>query len=972
MMGLTTPLLPPSDTTKAALVPSTGQKDNSIPLTSHLHNIHTHIPLDRLNLLFNDELKTIQFTHSDAQNYYAPPAVSKNNDTHEYLYFDVTHDQEDTKVWRSKIGCLLANRVGYTDQSANWTITSFPVNYCLVKAEAKTKRNRNVRWRLYGGSGRNVYESPNEFLPHAIWLSTKNSEGKPCQCKPCHGSERQSGIIRNTQKKLTQDAQSVEAQKSTRTISTSNYKSQSKSSLIRKEPAPKTETLPGIPIASASVCRTNDLAKLTQTTILRMHEGFREQEVVMLQLTTPITYRYRKQSERIEEWPVLIKEVHFQVQQNDHQDSDGSEKVVHKAQYTIGFFGSDEEIRVDSDRLSPAITSSFWSQFPAQEITTMTHILDYLENVKIKTLNLENGEPRANIQDVMCTFFGQMLLLAQKKMELEATGKFNNQSDWHKADKTKMQNINLTAYVEQEKICKKSVSFVEKASTEKDQVQSVRSLASNAADVGHYATLEDDDDSSARRRCETQKKMIVAPVKSTLNETVDTNRYWTGIFVGFERIWVGDVVRLNLEESEVRHIINLLVCNNNLSNRMDRSEPNLQSPIVMRIKAIFQNEKDDNLSIAGDLYRVVNTADAKRAYQEFTERRATNRNQPDIDNDICFSSGSSSRGQYQYRSSSSLLLVSQRPAGQAPAYFPPCHSQLSASRTNQLPPSPMLPEGFGYQQFNQSNVEIVVGTPHIAGRMYCSMVTSHNEPNSNLTKRVRELQRLPYNKNVPAMHGSDHIRMCLAGLLPASQLSMGVKALRPFKGARVEAFQNAGSIAAAKLKEHILNSKERNDKDVKETKLSSQNVKHFSIGNHTSQPSVQPKIEKSKRKLDDVNSDERDFESVKKSKGEIKEEKFSQQFERKLNVTKTDDSLASISQAKIKDEHFSNQPKNEQDQLKTETVISDKVQANFRSSTPPGYIRKLDYVRRRKYYVNPKTGDAVWGRKFVVESETTQ
>ena len=253
------------------------------------------------------------------------------------------------------------------------------------------------------------------------------------------------------------------------------------------------------------------------------------------------------------------------------------------------------------------------------------------------------------------------------------------------------------------------------------------------------------------------------------------------------------------------------------------------------------------------------------------------------------------------------------------------------------------------------------------------MVTSHQESYSELTKRVRILQNLPHNTNDPVMHGSDHNRMCLAGLLPGSQLSMGVKALSPFERSRAEAFRNAGSIAAAQLKEHIINSKEQKRTNVKEGNLSSneKKVNQSLNGIHTKHSSIEPKMEMLKRKLDDVNSDERDIESVKKSKGEIKEEKFSEQFERKLNVTKIADSLASTSQTRIKDEHLSHQPKDEQDQLKAEIAKEDKVPFNFRSSTPPGSVRKLDYVRSRIYYVNLQTGESVWGRKFVVRSEET-
>lgn len=916
-MGLTTPSVHASSSAMASSSTSNIQKCHQPHLPSSTEPVF-YLPHPNIHALIDVDSKSIQFIRSDAQEHYIPSAARTANrdlagDGH--VYTDLTTDNSSTQKWRKKIGAKLAKHYSLPGEETGWTIASFPANYCFVKIEAKIhKGNNDIRWKLYGGSVKRYFQACTEFEEHAIWLTRKDCEQNLCYCKRCH----------DLSKKVT---------------STSIPATQSWSRLIQRQLAPQTDYLPGVPIASISVCRAKELGRLEQTPTSNNHEGFRKHEVALVTLSMPIRYDDGKQSKVIDAWPVLVTAVeHKAVSRDQSVASNGNGQVESSVKYSVAMLGSDEAFQVDSSRLRPAIGNPLLT-FSVQKIVAMTDVRSRMNEVQTKTLNLENGKPRANIRDILCALLRQLLLLSHITKEVVATDPFNNQSDWDGIDKTKAQNITLPAFVEQERSRRKSVNF---AISEKDK-NSIP-LQSISVESVNYATLADEDDSSSRRRREDQKKAIATSIESKMIEKEDTNRYWTGLFIGFERLWVGDVVRLNLYESDIRHLIDLLAERNDLSNRIDKSVPNLQSPVVMRIKAIFQKAEDANLCIAGDLYRIVNIEDAKRSFQDFNEWSVAHPEQAHMLVDNRFPSDCTLGRRYDSNSRSTLSYGSKDFAKSAPTYLPPCYSQLPGRKDGQLPPSPKLPDGFGYQKVNQPSVEVVVGAPHIAGRLYCSMITSKNEvdPVANLAGRVRELQLLAHSANDQSVDGNQ-IRICLAGLLSGTKLSMGIQSVEPFHGTRLEFLRNAAATANAQIKTHLLNAQqEQKLTDGKGVKLST----------------AEPTNELGKRKFSDGKPTE-NGESVKRRKGE--EVEMCENVEHKNDLkTQTDHSTAFTSQSDIKMKPLG-ELKSEDNQLKEERKTEKELV--IYDAPPPGFLTRIHKDLHRFYYINPVTRESKWGKK---------
>ncbi|PWN34674.1 uncharacterized protein FA14DRAFT_154125 [Meira miltonrushii] len=940
-MGSTTPSVHESGTAMASSSALDSLNCNqSPPIPSTKPVSYTSHP--KMRALIDVNNKTIQFTRSDAHECYIPTANGRDPAMYKYIYTDVTAEKSITQRWRKKVGSWLASSFELPGRSEDWIIESFPANYSFVKMEATMyKGHNNLLWRLYGGKAKICFQSPTEFNTHAEWLLTKDSEHEHCLCKRCHGPF----ILPST---------------------TSLPIPQSWTILIQRQLAPQSQLLPGVPIESKSVLRSRDLGRLVYPPLSNNHEGFRLHEIAFVKLSTPVNFLDGLQHKAIDEWPVQVTEVKCKDISGEERSAEENGNVKNCVQYIVTLLGSDEKLQVEGSRLRPAIGSPLLN-LSIKNIVCMTDVQRRINETDPQSLNLENDQPRASIRDILCSFLSQILVLAHVRNKVVTTDSFNNQSDWDKIDKTKVQDVTLPAFVDQEKKRRKSVNF---AISEKDKVS--MAPPSVLTENGNYAGLADDDDSSSRRRREPQKTAIVPLAESKMIEQEDNNTYWAGMFVGFERVWVGDVVRLNLEGTDIRRIIDLLVekNKNDLSNRMDKSVPDLQSPIVMQIKAIFQKSKDTTLCIAGDLYRIVNKKDANRSFKEFIERSAAHSEQGYILEGSRFPSGSTNGGRHNYSSSSSCS------GNPGPAYLPLCETlcktQLPGTKNGQLPPSPKLPEDFGYQKVNQPNVEIVVGAPHIAGRLYCSMVTAETkiDPITRLASRVRELQFSTHSANNGSVDG-EQIRIRLAGLLPGSGLTMGVQSVEPFNGTRLEAWQDAAATAAASLEAHLQNARKKSLTDDTNSK-------------HTI---TDPTTETRKRKLLDADPSENDG-FVKRSKGEEIKITLSP-AEHKINVKpKTDYSPASTSQADTKMEPLDNQPKAEpynqpkadpepkqEDSMieikpvavQTKVETAEGQHTKIHDFAPPGFLTRIDEKRRRIYYINPNTRESVWGRKVKKE-----
>lgn len=297
----------------------------------------------------------------------------------------------------------------------------------------------------------------------------------------------------------------------------------------------------------------------------------------------------------------------------------------------------------------------------------------------------------------------------------------------------------------------------------------------------HAGMVDDDDDFGRRRRGLGQTHNNVEEENGGL---LDNNQYWQGAFFGLERIWVGDLVRLRLAEDDVKTMMEALAKGNDLVRAADRTNPQLRTPYLMRIKAIYRpanvtaEDTDDKCRVAGDVYRVIES-----------EEPATSQAETSMDVELPpVKDGAPAR---------STFTEPIRPfhpptmAPSASAYAPTRRLELSRS----LPPSPYLPPGFAIQLVNRSTVDVVCSVQQLAGRLWCSLATSG--PSSGSTSKFAYDLKAARQERLRQQQGHEdtlddvRVTLSLAGIVAGAAKAMEVDTYKGYAKDRAAARRRA-------------------------------------------------------------------------------------------------------------------------------------------------------------------------------------
>jgi hypothetical protein len=707
----------------------------------------------------------IIFLRSDGDPDYGPPnLVVPDPKEPEVNYFHIfTRDEQKWVNWAKTIGQKLAEYFGV--EGSNWALKDFPTDYYMVEQRKGPRRTYRTDPYLYGSTAHR-FRSTNEFLPHAIWLlCDPNLDTRNCLCIYCSKGGRGpargvsgGGFATTSSKRVPKPVNKYQ------TSQAQSYRTQKANYKIRAQISPRGKLLPGVPHAIISTNERNNELAAVETKVFGECEGFRVGEIAYCRLKTPIVSE-EDPSLKIIAWPVLIEDSRMVVEVNPEAaaDTNGSRpstepfslqgRVKQKRVYDVVFMPTHEKARVGQEQMVPGLMFKMPSSLKKVKLGSREdHI--WAQNHTAPELNLENGKQRPLFRQVLFVFLYAVESFHNLRLFYTATDRFSRSESGKEPVKHVVfahPNGNGVAEPEAPWLAgngpaAKAVDTVMSAESGIDNGGANRFL--QATEQNNYMDLDSDERSTRRRapfRASTTNTATAVP--SVPVPALDNNTYWQGILLGLERIWVGDLARLRLSKEDVEIMMSSLAKGNDLFNAEDRVKPDLASPYLLRIKAIYRIAKaevektDDKIRVAGDVFRVVplEKASSPEANSNGIKVKQENGDKP-----------------------SPSPKKTKRPTFEIP--FRPF---LDKAYEDQLPMSPLLPEGFGYQRVNQASVEVVCSVQQLAGRLWCSFAHPGDEKLAKIEAKKTYLGHEDSNDPV-------RIRLSLAAMLPGAVKAMEV------------------------------------------------------------------------------------------------------------------------------------------------------------------------------------------------------
>lgn len=714
----------------------------------------------------------IVFPRSDGDANYRPPNVVVPSPTdREVNYYHIfARDEAKWVSWSKGVALKLAVECfGLPPLAPNkreWALDDFPTDYYMTEQRKGLRKTYRTDPYLFG-SAAHRFRSMNEFLPHAVWLlCDPGLDPKNCRCRYCPGTSR-SGPSSDSVLATSVSKRVVKPPTRFQTASHSLYRARNKYK-IRAQVSPR--ELPGVPLPVYSSKVRNEELAAVEASGVHQPEGFRVGEVVYCRLSQPIV---GAQGECITDWPAIVEatRMHVEVDRSEGPSTDTSPafdlrgRVAQQRQYDVIFVPTHERKRVAESRLMPALLFSMPDGLRGTKLGTRKDH-PWLIDRTTPELNLENDQRQRPpfAQLAFCFLYGVESCALLRHL-YTATDQFTRAQN----GRPEVTNV---------------VAIDGDGAAAGDTEGPNRFLQSS--EKNNYADL-DSDDRHNRRRLAVRSGTAVGPGTQALS-ALDSNIYWQGIQFGFERLWVGDLVRLRLGTEDVETMMTSLARGNDLYNAADRIKPDLSCAYVLRIKAMYRTGKaevertDDKIRVAGDVFRVVDLQDKSAAAEgpvpassapgEAEEALAKTRHTDNLD--AALQGGSSAIG-----SSSNLP---------SPTWEVPFRPMLDRAYENGLPMTPTMGADFGFQRVNQSSVEVVCSVQQLAGRLWCSLA----QPGDNqVAREERRKLCLAHEDSSNAIR----VRLSLAGMLPGSAKAMEVHPTEGHFISRERAFGQASKLA---------------------------------------------------------------------------------------------------------------------------------------------------------------------------------
>ncbi|PWZ00308.1 hypothetical protein BCV70DRAFT_237467 [Testicularia cyperi] len=246
-------------------------------------------------------------------------------------------------------------------------------------------------------------------------------------------------------------------------------------------------------------------------------------------------------------------------------------------------------------------------------------------------------------------------------------------------------------------------------------------------------------------------------------------RYYQGLFLGTERIWVGDVVRLRFSPAEVKRLqrlLNTVIAGDKAPNEPDPPAALLDedASYILRLGAIFEDPKQPKkpVALSGELYEIMTVTKynaLKKRLDEQIEKIQAGIDGGNADESVPVAIRDNEQASQQYLSALRALLPQPTVLTERPG----------------LPSMPPLPPGFVMVSLSerlQARLprEVSVHISHVAGRVYPSLGRHSDGP------RVEEqILRRPTDRKLIGDEDTQielRARLSVAGLLSGCVKSM--------------------------------------------------------------------------------------------------------------------------------------------------------------------------------------------------------
>lgn len=480
--------------------------------------------------------------------------------------------------------------------------------------------------RSRSGSNHHRFRSSKEFLPHAKYLlSHPTLNPLLCACKYCTGSKRavpqaegayrprpQGGSV--APKASRGGAGGGRGRPPGRRPGVGAGAATPNSVRVKTQLLPPSDRRPvlGINVPSATM-RDNELMRTARAAVGES-EGFRQGEFVWLSLDRPVRDP-EKASRFIDKWPAQVELVTFEARvvrdEGGEAAAAGSKdprrrgagaaaaagtRVEQKRMYNVILVGCPlERGKVGEERLQP-----FLAGFVDKDVSSSS----FGSWEEHKWLEGE-GQTEASSSSAGPPGFPPRLGL----LNADGSTTANPSPNWTKCLGALAFSMTACNYM---RASWRVTDFFDVLNIKglpnyrpphgSEQARSQPQTQAHASSSTVPASAEHDDEirpGLADRRL-TSTAQQEPPSSSSSSSTSSRwplpGKYWQGLFLGLERVWVGDVVRLNLSVKEVREMFDGLAREKRLARRSDTIEGQagreLHGSYVMRLRAIFRDEEE--------------------------------------------------------------------------------------------------------------------------------------------------------------------------------------------------------------------------------------------------------------------------------------------------------------------------------------------------------------------------------------------
>ncbi|KAJ1018833.1 hypothetical protein NDA16_004638 [Ustilago loliicola] len=699
----------------------------------------------------------IKIPRSDGDPNYGPPNTTiPGKDEAEVNYYHVFKREEKRHDnWRAALGEQLAQHFKLPPISRNkakWKLYDFPTNYTFTEQRKGPANDPRTDPYLFG-SAAHRFRSTKETVDHFVWLLLDPDMNiANCKCRYCHKDPRASTGGTSTLKKAaaaagtkrkndpkTASAAATAGRRGRKSQNGDEVEPQSQTSIVVRGVEMR-RLVPGVSIASVPQRDQEVMHEYKRGE----KERFRVGEVVWCELDQPVIDP-TDSARRITAWPAVVLDPAIEYTTMLGYDNDGDDKKT-----------SLEAVSAPTRRaVSPPTLGGPTEQTMAYQIT----FVGTMEKVKV---------PESSLTPYLVGLIPQELI----ESDLGA----RDDHPWLFTP-NEYPNMNLSR---------------QPHLPPPDFTKSVVAFGFAVESVAYLRNLYNLTD--AYSGSDTPEGVLRDLGASS--DAPQGMRYYQGIYFGLERIWVGDVVRLKLSNSDIKKLQRQLNATLVAEKQAGAPDPaaiilDEDASYVLQLAAIYEDPRvPKTVRVSGEIYEIMPTSkyNSMKAEIEASVKR--------LDSDDSLDAAA--------RQEEAKALQARLP-----------QPSILAGKPG-FPPMPPLPQGFIMISLSDRlrcriPREITLSIGHVAGRIYPSLGMHSDGP-----RVVEQIKQRPADKKVAADEDTQielRARLSAAGLLSGC-----VKAMRVtlHTWTRTAAFKGGLALARVRLQKVITGEYEGEEEEVVE------------------------------------------------------------------------------------------------------------------------------------------------------------